>query len=415
MSVKMPFRENVKLSLESIASNKLRTFLTALIIAIGITALVGILTSIDAIQNSLTDSFSAMGANSFNIRNRGINVRIGGGGARPKVFSKISYREAMAFQKKFDYPAIVSVSASASNFAVVKYENEQSNPNIGVTGGDDYYLQTSGYKLGSGRNFTQRELELGANVVIIGSEIKKSLFKNGKDPLNKNLVIGNARYLIIGVLEDKGSSAGMGADKTCVIPLLKARTVVQGEIPSYTITVMSNNAQNIESAIGEATALFRNIRSLGVTQENNFEITKSDAVAQILVSSLTYVALGAFAIGVITLIGASIGLMNIMLVSVTERTREIGVRKAIGATPKVIRVQFLTEAIVICLIGGVGGILLGILIGNIVAMALGTSFIVPWVWMGMGVIVCILVGMVSGFYPASKASKLDPIEALRYE
>lgn len=415
MSVKMPFRENVRLSLESIASNKLRTFLTALIIAIGITALVGILTSIDAIQNSLTDSFSAMGANSFNIRNRGINVRIGGGGTRPKVFQKISYREAMSFKEKFDYPAVVSISASVSSFAVVKYENEQSNPNIGITGGDDQYLQTSGYKLGSGRNFTQRELELGANVAIIGSEIKKSLFKNGKDPLNKNLVIGNARYLVIGVLEDKGSSAGMGADKTCVIPLLKARAVVQGETPSYTITVMSNNAQNIEPAIGEATALFRNIRSLGVTQENNFEITKSDAVAQILVSSLTYVALGAFAIGVITLIGASIGLMNIMLVSVTERTREIGVRKAIGATPKVIRVQFLTEAIVICLIGGVGGILLGILIGNIVAMALGTSFIIPWIWMGMGVVVCILVGMVSGFYPASKASKLDPIEALRYE
>ena len=411
----MPYRENIRLSLESIASNKLRTFLTALIIAIGITALVGILTSIDAIQNSLKDSFSAMGANSFNIRNRGINVQIGGSGTRPKVFKKISYREALAFQKKFDYGAIVSISAYASNFAVVKYGSEQSNPNISILGGDDHYLQTGGYKLESGRNFTQRELETGSNVVIIGSEIKKRLFKDGQDPLNKMLVIGNAKYLIIGVLEDKGSSAGMGADKTCIIPLLRARAVVQGEMPSYTITVMSSNAQGIDPTIGEATALFRNIRGLAVTQENNFEITKSDAVAQILVSSLTYVAVGAFVIGIITLIGASIGLMNIMLVSVTERTREIGVRKAIGATPKVIRMQFLTEAIVICLLGGIGGILLGILIGNIVAVVVGTSFVVPWKWIIMGIVVCVGVGMISGFYPASKASKLDPIEALRYE
>lgn len=415
MSVKIPYRENVRLSLESIVSNKLRTFLTALIIAIGITALVGILTSIDAITNSLTDSFSAMGANAFNIRNRGLNVQIGGGGNRPKVFKKISYREALAFRDKFDFPALVSVSAYASNGAIVKFGSEQSNPNISVLGADDHYLQTGGYKLESGRNFTQRELETGAHVVIIGSEIKKQLFKDGKDPLNKQIIIGNARYLVVGLLEDKGSSAGMGGDRTCIIPLLRARAEVQGETPSYTITVMSTGAQRIESAIGEATALFRNIRGLAVTQENNFEITKSDAVAQVFLSSLTYVAVGAFVIGIITLIGASIGLMNIMLVSVTERTREIGVRKAIGATPKIIRMQFLTEAIVICLLGGIGGILLGILIGNIVAIVVGTSFVIPWQWIIMGIVVCVGVGMISGFYPASKASKLDPIEALRYE
>ncbi|SFB99999.1 putative ABC transport system permease protein [Parapedobacter composti] len=415
MSVKISNRENVKLSLQSISSNKLRTFLTALIIAIGITALVGILTSIDAIKNSLAESFSAMGSNSFNIRNRGVNVQIGGSGTRPKQYPAITYYQAKAFKDAFDHPALVSVSTYASFGATAKYKSEQTNPNINVLGADENYLETAGYKLSLGRNFSQREIEYGSNVVIVGSEVVRRLFKSNEDPINQFITIGNARYAIIGVLEDKGSSAGFGGDKACIIPLLRARAVMALGRPSYTITVMASGPQQVEAAIGEATALFRNVRGLRVGQESNFEITKSDAVAQILFDSLMYVRVGAVVIALITLIGASIGLMNIMLVSVTERTREIGIRKAIGATPKVIRQQFLTEAVVICLIGGFAGIFLGILIGNIVAVLLGASFIIPWHWMALGVAVCVGVGMVSGYYPASKASRLDPVEALRYE
>jgi putative ABC transport system permease protein len=171
----------------------------------------------------------------------------------------------------------------------------------------------------------------------------------------------------------------------------------------------------MEYIIGEATAEFRNIRKLKITQNNNFEITKSDAVAQTLIENLSLVAIGGVAIGVITLIGASIGLMNIMLVSVTERTREIGIRKAIGANPAVIRKQFLIEAVVICLMGGGFGILMGIMIGNAISFIMGGSFIVPWLFIIGGFVLCVLVGVVSGYYPAKKASKLDPVEALRYE
>ncbi|HLT42185.1 MAG TPA: ABC transporter permease [Sphingobacteriaceae bacterium] len=415
MAVEMSSSENFKVALQSISSNRLRTFLTALIIAIGITALVGILTSIDAMQRSLTESFSAMGSNSFSIRNRGMNIRIGGQGTQPKTYPKITYQDAVAFKREFQFPAIVSVTVGVTNGATAKFKSETTNPNIGISGSDENYLQTSGLNLGLGRNFSDRELELGSNVALIGSSIQTTLFKNNEDPVGQAVTVGGTRFTVIGVLESKGSSAAFGGDNTIVIPLEKARSLIPGSLPSYIITVMGTQPHLVDATVGEATATFRKIRKLGAIDDNNFEITKSDAIAQTLMENLKYVTIGAVVIGLITLIGASIGLMNIMLVSVTERTREIGLRKAIGASPSVIRRQFLTEAIVICLMGGVAGILLGLIIGNGVAILLGASFIIPWLWMALGIIVCVMVGVISGFYPASKASLLDPVEALRYE
>lgn len=410
----MNYTENIKLSLDSIRSNKLRTFLTALIIAIGLMALVGILTSIDAIKASLNQTFSSMGSNSFTIRNRGIGIRIGGGGQRPKRFKQISYQEATDFKNRFNFPAIVSVNTFSSFAATAKYGNEKTNPNINVLGADDNYILTGGYKLASGRNFSQAELEFGSSVVMIGSEIKTKLFKDA-DPINKIIAIGSNKYKVIGLFEEKGSSLGFGGDRTAVIPLLRAKQTMTINNPSYTISVMVDQPQQMEPAIGEATAAFRKVRKLNAQKENNFEITKSDAIAQTLLDNLKYVRIGGITIGAITLIGAAIALMNIMIVSVTERTREIGVRKAIGAKPFVIRRQFLIEAIVICLIGGITGIILGITIGNILSKIMGGSFIMPWMWTFLGLTLCVGVGLISGLYPAIKASKLDPVEALRYE
>lgn len=411
----MTYTENIRLAFQSIKSNRLRTLLTALIIAIGLSALVGILTTLDAVKASMTSAFSSMGANSFTIRNRGSGIRIGGPGERPKAFKPIRYEEAISFKKGLNAPATVTVSVIASYAATAKYNEIKSNPNIRVQGVDENGLQSLGLDLALGRNISAAEAENGGNLCVIGDEISKTLFKNN-NPIDQFITVGNHRFKVLGVLVSKGSSmGGPNSDRSVYIPLYQAKLINSTANPSYTITVMTGSNELMDNVIGESTATFRNIRKIKVKEPDNFEITKSDAIAQTLFENLAAIAIGGVAIGIITLIGASIGLMNIMLVSVTERTREIGVRKAIGANPSVIRKQFLIEAVVICLMGGGMGILMGILLGNTISLMMGGSFIIPWLFIFGGFVLCVLVGILSGYYPARKASRLDPVEALRYE
>jgi putative ABC transport system permease protein len=409
----MSLLEKIKLAFRAIKDNLLRAILTITIIAIGIMALVGIITATDSIKASLTSSFSSMGANTFTVD---ANESGGGmfGGRRKRDNPKITYEQTLRFKERYSYDAQVAISTMATGMATLKHGSEETNPNVQVFGVDQPYVATAGYSIAKGRNFTDSEINRGSPSAIIGGDVKNRLFKQG-EAVGENIRIGNIRYRVIGVLANKGTSMTGAGDNLVLIPLNNARSNFTGPGSRFILSIMVDNPDLMEPAIGQARATLRNVRKVPVSKPDNFVIQKSDQVAEDLITNLNNVGYFAAIIGFVTLFGAAIALMNIMLVSVTERTREIGITKAIGAKRSTILTQFLTEAVVICQIGGLVGIGLGVQAGNGVSILLGSAFLIPWKWMIFGVVICFVVGVIAGFYPAIKASRLDPIEALRYE
>ena len=405
----MHLLENIKEAFRSINSNLLRTILTALIVSIGIMSLVGILTAIDAIKASLNSTFASLGANSFEIKAKGYTNRFRRGGVQGKTYPAISYLQARQYKEQIGEEAKVGVSAFIAGAVEVKANGEKTNPNMQVIAGDENYLLIQSYNLKAGRAFSPAELDNGTNVVIVGAEIKDKLFPS-QSPLNQYVYMLGRRFLVVGELEKSGSSmGGGGADRLMLVPLETGNQLPRQQALTYDVKTATLDATQLTYLTGEATGIMRAVRHDPLGQEDSFELERSDSLAGKLDALSGNLRIGGFLVGFITLLGASIALMNIMMVSVTERTREIGVRKAMGATALNIRQQFLIEAIVICVMGGTLGILLGVGMGNAISLFVGDGgFIVPWLWMTIGLIICVTVGLASGYYPASKAAALDP-------
>ncbi|GAB2965459.1 ABC transporter permease [Hymenobacter coalescens] len=416
----MHLLENIREAFRSIQSNLLRTVLTALIVSIGIMSLVGILTAIDAMKYSLNATFASLGANSFDIEAKGYNNRFRRGGVRGKTYPAISYLQATQYKQQLGDEGRVGVSAFIAGAVKVKAGSKETNPNTNVVAGDENYLLNQSYNLSAGRSFSQLELDNGSSVAIIGAEVREKLFGSNSDAMavGKYVYLLGRRFLVVGTLERSGSGmgGGGGADRLVLLPLATGNQMPRKQALTYDIKTAVMQPENLPFAMDQARGLMRAVRHDRLGQEDSFEMESSDSLAGKLENMSGSLRLGGFVVGFITLLGASIALMNIMMVSVTERTREIGVRKALGATALQIRQQFLIEAIVICVLGGAFGIVLGVSAGNAVSLFVGEgTFLVPWLWMMIGLAICITVGLASGYYPASKAAGLDPIESLRYE
>ncbi|AXY76020.1 ABC transporter permease [Paraflavitalea soli] len=425
----MTFRDTFSLAFRTVRGNRLRTGITVAIIALGITALIGINTAIAAIQQKFLESFSSMGATGFTIRFREPRNFFGGGSQlkkeqkgkkREKKSNQgkpITKLQAESFKAAFQFPSQVSMNMFGSRNAIVSADGKKTNPNVWVMGGDENYTDLNGFTISYGRNLNALDVQSGRNVCLIGRDVAKKFFgDNIEAPVGKTIKINNIPFLIVGSLASKGSTLGRSLDNAVITSYSNVRSYFNSNAnASFSIQVKVPDIKLMDGAIGEATGIFRPIRRLNVSEEDNFVIDKSDSIVEMLMRNLSFITIAAVLIGVITLAGAAIGLMNIMLVAVTERTKEIGLVKAIGGKRGNIQTQFLLESIIISLLGAVIGIVLGIIVGNIAGLLLSTSFVIPWNWVVAGVVICSLVGLGAGLYPAIKASRLNPIEALRYE
>jgi putative ABC transport system permease protein len=409
------FRENVRIALDSIKSQLLRTILTIVIIGIGIWALVGILSAVAALENTISGNFASMGSNTFNIQQYEFTVQSRNSGEREKINPIISYNNVREFTDKYNYPFTkTSLSFIGTTAAEVKYGSEKTDPEVRVYGVNENYLENTGTEVDRGRNFTIFDVENNNKVCLIGSDFVKTIFEN-EDPINKTISIRGVKFKIIGLLESKGSTFGNNQDLKVLIPVQVARGIFTQPNINYNISVKVDDKQMMEAAQDEAIITFRNIRGLNPVEESNFGIERSDDLINRISMITGYLEAAAWIISIITILGSSIALMNIMLVSVTERTREIGVRKAMGAKRSTISTQFFIETIVIGQFGSILGIILGVLTGFAFAKIFEFEFALPWTAMIWATIITFIVAVIAGSYPAAKAARLDPIESLRYE
>jgi putative ABC transport system permease protein len=408
----MPFNELLRLALASLSANKLRSMLTMLGIAVGVFSVIGVMTAITAMQSSITTGLNVLGANSFQI-SKFPAVNFGGPDRRFANRRDITYAQARRFQDLLGDAAQVS-SIIRRGGRQVFHLDRRTNPNTLLNGTDQNFLNAYSFVIERGRNLSNEDVEFGRPVTVIGNDVYKRLFLD-EDPIGQQVRVDGQQYTVVGVFEAKGTRFGEPQDGFMIIPISRWLAVYGNMGRTIRINVQGPDAETLARVQDQATGAMRVVRGLKPEQENDFEIFSNDSLIRSFNEISGVVALGAFVISAIALAAAGVGIMNIMLVSVTERTKEIGVRKSLGAKRAAILRQFLVEAVILSVLGGLAGVAVGIGLGNVVAIMLGVPLVMPWFWAGLGVAICAGIGVGFGYYPARRAALLDPIEALRFE
>jgi putative ABC transport system permease protein len=407
----MKFSEILKMALVAIRSNKLRSALTLLGIVVGVFSIIAVMTAVQVLQNSIEEGLSNLGSHTFQVQKQPVMANHAQW-LKAMKRKDIRYEQGLIVKEKMHLAEAVALE-SWKGGQVVQYGSMKTNPNVQVAGEEPEGMPTNNWMIKEGRSLSDDDLRYSNRVAILGDDVVKKLFPRG-NAVGSKIRLSDDQFLVIGTFEPKGSSLGGNDDNRVVIPI-SSFLGMYGKLRSIHIMIKAKSAEVYDDCVEEARMILRTIRNVAPSEEDDFTIFSNDSLIETFNEFTMYVKLGVGFISFVSLLAAGIGIMNIMLVSVTERTREIGIRKAIGAKRTNILAQFITEAVVLCEIGGIIGILLGVLGGNITALAFNFPPVFPLDWALIGFAITTFVGVVFGVYPAWKAANLDPIESLRYE
>jgi putative ABC transport system permease protein len=409
----MLLRETVIQAINSLTVNKLRSWLTIMGVAVGVFSIIAVMTALDAIDKSVESGLTSLGANTFQIQKNPATV-FGSGHSRNVLANRkdITYKQALLFRKSMGANARNIGFTITSQANLAKYANRTTNPDVILTGGDENFSASNGYNIAAGRNLSETDIRTARNSAVIGSELAETLFPSGESPLNKFIKVNGEVYTVAGVFEKKGAAFGQSQDNFALIPITRYLDHIN-EKSSLSITVEAPSRKEYQQTIDRAIGAMRLARGLTVKDTSDFEIRTNESLIDSFRDIKRAISTGAFIISFMALLTAGVGIMNIMLVSVTERTREIGIRKSIGAPRTTILRQFLFEALFLSLAGGLIGVLVGITAGNLVALKFNLPPMFPLLWITVSMLVCSAIGMAFGLFPAWKAANLNPVEALR--
>lgn len=405
--------EIIKMAWSSLGANKLRSALTASGITIGIFSIISVMTTISALQSSIETGLTFLGSNIFQFSKYPSGFETFGDD-RYKNRRNIDYQTYLNFARLIGDEVELTCPKAWDEGVQAVYENKKTNPNLWICGTNQGFTAANNFSIDEGRNLSSQDVDFSRSVCVIGQQIVSRLFLQGTS-IGRNIKLDGKNYEVIGTLAQKGGAFGSTDDNYVIIPITKFFENYGSKNRSISVAIEAKDQMVLGQTMGFAVEAFRKARGLRPEQANDFEIYSNDSLANAFRSVAGVVRTGAFVISTIALVAAGVGIMNIMLVNVTERTKEIGIRKSLGACQRDIRWQFLLEALFLSLAGAVSGVVLGVLAGNGLAVWFKANLVFPWGWALSGVLFCSAIGIFFGLYPAHKAASLDPIEALRFE